>query len=277
MQGHFKVDLRPHQRRVVVGFPLALREVVCLATHPRPELTIVAGDGGECPRKEKLLELEVRVVACLLVQLAIEGAHHWVEQAPLRLLARLQHRVTFLELLVGEMLRWVVANLLLVVLTPIRVLPVAAHGDVTHEFLQPVDDLQAHAIVHDLEGVAQEDEGAVGVAGVLRGRDRLVGQDRVQLRLQILLQDFEGVGLAWRKLEIFLLHELLEGLRRGEAWPQGRGVLRAVFFPMAGVEVVPALDRPEEVEELTHELEVVAGQRILAGERQLDARPHEIA
>mmetsp|Transcript_27736 Transcript_27736/g.78705 ORF Transcript_27736/g.78705 Transcript_27736/m.78705 type:complete len:200 (-) Transcript_27736:107-706(-) len=46
---------------------------------------------------------------------------------------------------------------------------------------------------------------------------------------------------------------------------------------MAGVQVLPALDGPEEVEELAEELEVISRQRHLPRERQLDAGPHEVA
>mmetsp|Transcript_100267 Transcript_100267/g.289493 ORF Transcript_100267/g.289493 Transcript_100267/m.289493 type:complete len:209 (+) Transcript_100267:871-1497(+) len=46
---------------------------------------------------------------------------------------------------------------------------------------------------------------------------------------------------------------------------------------MPGVQVLPTLDRPQEVEELPQQLEVVPAQRHLPRDRELDPRPHEVA
>merc|ERR1719220_1346081 len=86
MQSHFEVDLRPHERRVVIRLPLPLGQVVSLATHPRAELTIVPRDRSQGTSKKELLQAQQLWLLRLLVQLAVVGTHHGIKETPLRFL-----------------------------------------------------------------------------------------------------------------------------------------------------------------------------------------------
>mmetsp|Transcript_14390 Transcript_14390/g.41203 ORF Transcript_14390/g.41203 Transcript_14390/m.41203 type:complete len:495 (+) Transcript_14390:48-1532(+) len=274
---HLEVHLCPNEGSIIVGHPLALAEVVGLAAHPRPVLALVACDGGERPAEEQLLEFEVLWLLVLLIEPAVVGADHGVKQAPLRLLAWLQQRVTLLELLVREVLGGVVADLVLVVLAPVAVLPVAHHTNVPHALLQALHDLEAHVILHNAQGVAKEDGGAVGVLCILCRRDDLVGKDLLQRGIEIRLQHVKGVRLARRHEIAMLLQELLEGANCRKAGAKRGGMLCRVLLPVAGIQVVPRLDCTEVVKELAEQLEVVSGERHLVSQGQLATRPHEVA
>mmetsp|Transcript_99726 Transcript_99726/g.257845 ORF Transcript_99726/g.257845 Transcript_99726/m.257845 type:complete len:280 (+) Transcript_99726:204-1043(+) len=224
-QGHRQVDLRPDERRVVVGLPLVTNHVVCLAAEPRPELAIVASDCGQRAAQEELLQFEILGFARLLIQLAVETAYHGVEQAPLRLLAWLQEGISCLQLLVREVLGRVITDLVLVVLAPIAVLPVPAHADVAHQDVHLVNDLQTHLVADNPQRVTQEDASAVCVPEVALGLDDLVGQDLPESQREPDLQHLESVRPARGKVPL-PGHELGEGPRCCQARADGGGVLR---------------------------------------------------